>query len=309
MAARDLRIVCWNADGLLQRQDELKYYLEHEKIDICLISETHFNNQSYLKLNGYKVYHTVHPNNNGWGGSAILIKQNIIHYEDIKYQTQGIQASTIVVKCQHTDITVSAIYCPPRNNLKKCDYLAFMKQLGETFVIGGDFNAKHTHWGSRLTLTRGRELLEAALEMKCNFHSTGKPTYWPTDHSKIPDLIDFFITRNISSNYIKIEEADDLFSDHSAILMTLSDKVILKEAAPHLSNKSTNWEGFKISLENRIDLKTSIKTNEELDFEVNKFITDIQQSAWENTQEIKNRLKGWNLPKEIKELVQEKKER
>ena len=88
--------------------------------------------------------------------------------------------------------------------------------------------------------------------------------------------------------------------------MTLSDKVILKEAAPHLSNKSTNWEGFKISLDNRIDLKTSIKTNEELNFEVNKFITDIQQSAWENTQEIKNRLKGWNLPKEIKELVQEK---
>jgi hypothetical protein len=40
--------------------------------------------------------------------------------------------------------------------------------------------------------------------------------------------------------------------------------------------------------------------------EVQKFIVDIQKSTWENTPEIKRRLKGNNYPKEIRELIAEK---
>jgi hypothetical protein len=43
-----------------------------------------------------------------------------------------------------------------------------------------------------------------------------------------------------------------------------------------------------------------------LDFKVEKFVNDIQQSAWENTPEIKRRLKGNNYPNEILELISEK---
>jgi uncharacterized protein HemY len=49
-----------------------------------------------------------------------------------------------------------------------------------------------------------------------------------------------------------------------------------------------------------------LKTEEQLDFEVEKFFNDIQQSAWENTPEIKRRLKGNNYPKEILKLISEK---
>jgi hypothetical protein len=45
--------------------------------------------------------------------------------------------------------------------------------------------------------------------------STGKPTYWPTDPSKIPDMIDFFIIKNIPAHYLQIEESHDLNSDYS----------------------------------------------------------------------------------------------
>jgi hypothetical protein len=54
----------------------------------------------------------------------------------------------------------------------------------------------------------------------------GKPTYWPTDPGKIPDLIDFHITKNISSNYIQIEDNLELGSDHSPIVLTLSESII-----------------------------------------------------------------------------------
>jgi hypothetical protein len=48
-------------------------------------------------------------------------------------------------------------------------------------IIGGDFNAKHNHWGSRLITTKGRELYKTAKDIGCGIVSTGKPMYWPTD--------------------------------------------------------------------------------------------------------------------------------
>lgn len=61
--------------------------------------------------------------------------------------------------------------------------------MEERFILGGDLNAKHVDWGARLTTTKGRELRQAISETNCSFHSTGKPTYWPTDPNKIPDLL------------------------------------------------------------------------------------------------------------------------
>jgi hypothetical protein len=56
--------------------------------------------------------------------------------------------------------------------------------MNSHFIIGGDFNAKHTHWGSRLITTKGRELYKAVADTGCEIVSTGKPTYWPTDQKK-----------------------------------------------------------------------------------------------------------------------------
>lgn len=42
---------------------------------------------------------------------------------------------------------------------------------------------------------KGKGLYEAGMEIKCEFHSTGKPKYWPTDTNKIPDVIDFFVVK------------------------------------------------------------------------------------------------------------------
>lgn len=52
-------------------------------------------------------------------------------------------------------------------------------------------------------------------EMKCDFHSGGNPTYWPTDTNKTPDLIDLFVVKGLSRNYIHVEDTEELSSDHS----------------------------------------------------------------------------------------------
>jgi hypothetical protein len=184
------------------------------------------------------VYHTVHPQNTTRGGSTVLIKDNMIHHEEVKYATDKIQATVVTVKTKRQAIMFAAACCPPRYNLKKTDYLDFLSCLGERFMVGGDYNAKNTHWGSRLTTRKGKELYDAIKEYGCEYHSTSKPTYWPTDKKKIPDLLDFFITKkkNIGKLYRHKEEYR-LSSDHSGIILTLTETIIRKEANPTLVNK------------------------------------------------------------------------
>lgn len=257
--ANDIRILEWNADGLQQRQHELQTVMDIQKIDICLISETHFTRETYLKLRGYQVYHTTHPSNSARGGSAVIVKQHIYHHEEFNYQTEEIQATAIKIKTTNRDIVVAAAYFPPRYKLKKNDYLHILKGLGNKFILGEDFNAKHTDWGSRLITTKGRELMEAIKEAKCNFHSTGKPTYWPSDRDKTPDLLDFFISKNISVNFINLEEGYDLVSDHSPILLTMSDRVIRKKELLMLTNHLTDWDYFREILEAKMRLEAQLQ--------------------------------------------------
>lgn len=60
----------------------------YAKIDICLISEIHITQESYLKLRGYEVHHRTHPNNTTRGVSVVTLKKHIYHYEEIKYQIE-----------------------------------------------------------------------------------------------------------------------------------------------------------------------------------------------------------------------------
>lgn len=104
----------------------------------------------------------------------------------------------------------------------------FMNTLGEKVIVDGDFNAKYMPRESLLT-TEGKEL-QVISETKGKCHSTGKPTYWTTD------------SRHITITYTKVEEGEEPSSDHSRILLTLSENVITKQQNSTVTNKGTNWK-------------------------------------------------------------------
>jgi hypothetical protein len=117
-------------------------------------------------------------------GSAVIIRNNIKHFEEEKYVTCDIQATIVTVETSKQRLTVSAIYCPPRYNIYANEFKTLFDKINSRFIIGGDFNAKHTYWGSRLITAKGRELYKAVTETGCEIFSTGKPTYWTTDPKK-----------------------------------------------------------------------------------------------------------------------------
>jgi exonuclease III len=84
-------------------------------------------------MKGYQVYHTVHPQNTARGGTAVLVKDNMVHHihEEAKYVTNEIQATAVTIEMKRQAITFAAAYCPPRYNLRKTDYLNFLRSLGK----------------------------------------------------------------------------------------------------------------------------------------------------------------------------------
>jgi hypothetical protein len=196
-------------------------------------------------------------------------------------------------------LTVAAIYSPPRHNLKREDYLNLLQNFTGKFIIGGDFNSKNTCGGSQLTNTKGSELYHTIRGYHCDVHTTGKPTYWPTDTNKVLDLIDFFVSKNLSSIFIDVTEEFDLNSDHSPIVLMLSETIIRKGRNPTLSNYLTDWDMFRETLVNRINLRIALTTTDELEDKVQKFIKDIQHSAWEVTLLLTTRVKGNTYPPEV----------
>lgn len=303
-----LRIITWNANGLNQRARELELFLSTNHIDIALISETHFSNKNYLKIRGFDTYWTTHPSERARGGTAVIVKQNIQHFQQEEIREQEIQATIIAIVSNGVEINIGAIYCPPRHKITRQQYKDLFTKLGPRFIIGGDFNVKHTAWGSRLiTPGKGSELLGAINASNCNYHSGREPTYWPTDRNKVPDLLDFFISRGISTNKIKTESLCELTSDHTPVLLTLSASVIKVTRKQNLTNKSTDWGKFRLALENLISLNIRLKSKTDLETQAQNLIDQIRTAAKEATPVAKgNSEQDINYPLEIRDMIKQR---
>jgi hypothetical protein len=59
-------------------------------------------------------------------------------------------------------------------------------------------------------------------------------------------------------------------------------------------------------LEGKTNLTGPLRNEEQLDMEAAKLLVDMQQSAWDYTPVIKRRSKGGNYPKEIRDVITEK---
>lgn len=261
-----LRLLIWSGliatrpttrDNVIERirnAIQSKYF--YTTIKLIFYWWTHFTDRSYFNIPQYTTYSTNHPDNTAHAGSAILIISSVSHIELPKYEFDHIQATTIKVKLSTYELTVASAYCPPRHNLKKENFNNLFETQGNKFIVGGDFNSKHTLYGTRFTTTKRRELVSSTQDKRYQFLSTGTPTYWLTDLNKVPDLLDLFIINDISSESIEVVPNYDLSSDHSPIIATVSCFIIHKKPNRRLHNSKTNWIEHQSKLE---DIKLQIK--------------------------------------------------
>ena len=213
----------------------------------------------------------------------------------------------ITIEDRGGQTTISVIYCPPRHRITDDNFDTFFSTLGTRFIARGDLNAKHTQWGSKLTTTRGTELYKIIQKRHLNHLSTGEPTYWATDRNKRPDLINLFISKYISQNYLKIESCLEMTSDHTPVIVTISFHITTKTKAPSLHNFKTNWDKFRALVDGTVSLHIPLKTTEDMDNAIEYFNSFAQDSSWASTPEARPTEKtNHHIPANIRELLAEK---
>jgi len=117
-----LRIAVWNANGLNQRTQEINLFLRTCNIDVPLVSETHVTDRSHINIPHYAIYHTPHPDKKAHDGTAAIVRRNFKHHLGRAYSEEHIQATSIGLEDQMGEITVTAVYIPPKHNIKTIEY-------------------------------------------------------------------------------------------------------------------------------------------------------------------------------------------
>lgn len=109
--------------------------------------------------------------------------------------------------CENSPVLICSVYFLPRYTVTY--------NLYNKYIIGRDFNA-------RLTNPKGKELNKSMMNNNCNAISSGSPTHWTSDPTKIPDLLDFFIFKVLPRSVVVIKAYNDLSSDPNSIIFNYS---------------------------------------------------------------------------------------
>ena len=161
-----------------------------------------------------------------------------------------------------------SVYFSPRYNFKCDRYEGCFNNIGNRILVGGDFNAKHTWWGSRLTNLKANELFKCKnIQNKYNSLSTGAPTYWPADIFKIPDVLEFFIYKGVPQTSLD-----------SPIIASFTTACKKRQLNTNLFLAKTKINLFQRHIESQLDLPSSFNTEGEIDYAVEMFPKVIHEA-------------------------------
>jgi exodeoxyribonuclease III len=169
MAARNVRIITWNVNGLrsiVNKYNKLEvYFANWDYPDIVCMQETKMddtvvNNSSELKnIKGYNSYWSCHKTKKGYSGVVIYVKENITVYSSIDsidcYSNSMVDNEGRLLAIDLGDFVLFNIYCPNsgpdmaklQNKLNfykalSC-YMDLLLKAGRQIIITGDLNTIH----------------------------------------------------------------------------------------------------------------------------------------------------------------------
>uniref|UniRef100_A0A2S2Q5M2 RNA-directed DNA polymerase from mobile element jockey n=1 Tax=Sipha flava TaxID=143950 RepID=A0A2S2Q5M2_9HEMI len=299
-------ILQFNANGLKNHINVLETVLYNKRIDIALITETHFTKYTHINIPGYKVLKTNHPDNTAQGGVAIIIKSSIVYQPLPNFCQEYLQSCALVTKINNVPVTIAAVYSPPKHKITNQIFTDYFNSINNNFIAGGDYNAKHLAWGCRVNNPRGIVLQNFISTKNYKILAPPGPTYWPTSTRKNPDILDIFVTKIPSNLNCYTENLLELNSDHSSILLTISAAPLIRLESPKLFKPSTDKNKFHDLVNQQIKLNVKLKSTNDIDHAVNNFTKLIQSAAWSSTPETLTSFHNPLLPEYIRCIIVEK---
>ena len=146
---KSLNIILWNATSVKNKTVELQNFLDIQNTDIAVVTETWLIPSDKIRLRNYNVYRKDETPHNKRSEGVLIATHKNIPVEDTPQQTLP-NIGTVEIKLKTTPpLTIGAAYASPKISITKIDldHIIPPHQVGH-FIIGGDFNAKHSIWNN-----------------------------------------------------------------------------------------------------------------------------------------------------------------
>jgi hypothetical protein len=294
-----LKIVTWNANGILGKLNELKVFLKLHDVDIMAITETKLLKSDKLLIKGYSIMRKERNTDTRGGGVAIFVKRGI-PYSKAQLPANEVECTAIKLS---NNITVVAVYNRPVSKFKR-NSLGKIYSAHNNLIIAGDLNSKHTDWGNNYNNMNGTTLKNFIDSNNIDINYPTDHTHHPSNNSN-PSTIDFFLMKNIT-NYTAATTIHDLPSDHYPVEMLIKDVPRQNLDKFITSYKNTNWKSFRETLDSLIETNPNIKTIEELDAEIVKFTTALLRARDKHAKTLKANPDKSDIPSEIIEIIKDR---
>lgn len=268
-----LKVLYWNARGVLNKTLEIQEFLKSHPQDIIAISETYLKPGQKIFLKNFTIHRSDRLNKGG--GVLIAVKHGFLHKIENPVKTSMIENITISLPTNKGTIYITSIYNPPNNKNFKEDLRKIANHNRNNFIIG-DFNAKHKLWLNHRNNTQG-------ILLNKYINTSEYSLLYPNNHTRLSNngehsTIDIGIT-NTQLNYTKPEVLCALNSDHLPVQFSIRLEQLEKSEAKKPKYHKANWELFKSIIQNELPNTIHMNNNEEINIEIDKFTNLIKKAV------------------------------
>ena len=296
----DLSVLLLNCHSLNSKLGEIKIMLYSKKPELFCVSETWITNREPKFIN--YVTEWKHRDDGRRGGGVGLIIRRDVQYEivNLKMFNLGVlEVQAIKLKMKDTDLCVLHIY-NPNKNVTIAELQHYMKQLGKTYLVVGDFNAQSAMLDSKCRKQNATgKMLEDILmtNQLCLINPRDFYTFLCSSTGKL-SCLDLCLTTPDIAAETEVKLCTDVGSDHRTVNVILKRQLKFRTMVHIKKWKTTKetLEKFKRGLED-VDI---IKPNdvESISLEIKKKINSAAEQNIGQTSgkaSTKKRTCWWNI--------------
>lgn len=181
---------------------------------------------------------------------AVVVRKTLKHHVLPVINTKLVENIGIKLYTNIGAINIFSCYfaggAAGRDNTRKTSFssdIVKLTTISDKFILGGDLNCRHQHWGCLRSNCWGN-ILHSQLETRDIYLKyPPDPTYIPTSSRSQPSTLDFFLT-NIPQKLTPAEVLNDLGSDHMPVKSILKCSYDKLEANYVYLFSNGNWHMY-----------------------------------------------------------------
>ena len=175
------------------------------------------------------------------GGVCILVKDHIGHVP--VSLTTDLQA--VAIQCHlGRKYTICSIYIPPNRALQLEQLENLISQLPSPFLILGDFNARHPHWGDTISNNKGVIIENLLATGICSILNKDLPTHFHSATNSFSYIDLSLCSPELLSDFTWDASEDLYHNDHFPTRLSLSDSTA-SHVPGHYIYEKADWNLFQ----------------------------------------------------------------